>query len=180
MEYFNTRNELLSILDKKIKICEIGVFKGEFSKILIDNLDTIEIHLIDIFEGEMCSGDKDGNNIIFTNLNDEYVNLKKIYENNKNVIIHKGTSYEILNQFKNEYFDMIYIDGDHTYDGVKKDLKITYDKVKCSGFICGHDYVSPRFDGVVRAVNEFCEEHNLTIDYLTNDGCPTYCIKKTK
>ena len=49
MKYFNTRNELLTILNKNIKVCEIGVFKGEFSKIILDILNPSELHLIDIF-----------------------------------------------------------------------------------------------------------------------------------
>jgi hypothetical protein len=178
MKYFNTRNELLTILNKNIKVCEIGVFKGEFSKVILDILNPSELHLIDLFDGQMCSGDKDGNNIIWTNLNDEHESLCNKYKYNKNVFIHKGFSHTILPSFENDYFDMVYIDGDHSYDGVKLDLNISYNKIKKNGYIFGHDYIESRFEGVVRAVNEFCQEKKLNIEYLTKDGCPTFCIKK--
>jgi len=178
MEIFENRNDLLNIMDKNLVVCEIGVFKGDFSKIMLDILSPKELHLIDIFDGKMCSGDKDGNDIVWTDLNKEYLNVKNMFLDNKNVYIHKGFSYDILNGFYDNYFDMIYIDGNHSYNGVKSDLKSSFLKVKNGGLICGHDYISSKFEGVVRAVDEFCEEHNLEIKYLTKDGCPSFCIVK--
>ena len=99
MIIYETRDELLKEFNKNIKICEIGVFMGEFSKKIFKELTPNELHLIDIFEGEMCSGDKDGNNIIWTNLEQQYNLLKNHFNNNNNVYIHKGKSYEVLNNF---------------------------------------------------------------------------------
>jgi hypothetical protein len=178
MNIVENRNVLFKQFNKDLIIAEIGVFKGEFSKFLFEELKPKELHLIDIFEGMMCSGDKDGNNIVWSNLNDDYVNLKEYFKLNQNVYIHKNRSEDILNSFPNEYFDLIYIDGDHTYNGVKTDLLLSYNKVKKDGFICGHDYINSRFEGVVRAVNEFCEQTQLEINYITNDGCPSFCIRK--
>lgn len=178
MIIYETRDELIKNFDKNIKICEIGVFMGEFSKKIFKELIPSELHLIDIFEGEMCSGDKDGNNIIWTNLEQQYTLLRNHFNLNNNVFIHKGKSYEVLNNFDDYYFDIVYIDGDHSYDGVKKDLSVSFQKVKPNGLICGHDYTTKMFEGVVRAVDEFCVEKNVSIKYLTNDGCPSYCIVK--
>lgn len=178
METIENRNDLIRLLNKNLIIAEIGVFKGEFSKILFEENQPKELHLIDIFNGRECSGDKDGNNIVFTDLSQEFVLITKHFEENKNVYIHKGYSQNILNQFDDEYFDMIYIDGDHSYNGVKNDLNLSYQKIKTGGYICGHDYTLSMFEGVVRAVDEFCLEKNLKIKYLTKDGCPSFCIIK--
>ena len=178
MKVIETRNDLLNTMDKNLVVCEIGVFKGDFSKIMSDILSPKELHLIDIFNGMMCSGDKDGNDIIWTNLDEEYINVKNTFSNDNRVYVHKGLSYDILNSFEDNYFDMIYIDGNHSYDGVKSDLKSSFLKVKNGGLICGHDYISSKFEGVVRAVDEFCDNHNLEIEYLTKDGCPSFCIVK--
>lgn len=174
---FNTREELFKSFKKKMIICEIGVFKGEFSKFIKDTLNPLELHLIDIFEGKAASGDKDGNNIVWTDLNDEYNKLSQYYSNDSKVTVHKGTSYDILNTFNDNYFDLIYIDGDHSYEGVKLDLSLSLLKIKKGGMICGHDYTNDMFPGVVAAVNEFCESNNLIINALTNDGCPSFCIR---
>jgi len=178
MEIFENRNDLLNTMDKNLVVCEIGVFKGDFSKIMLDILSPKELHLIDTFNGMMCSGDKDGNDITWVNLDEEYLNVTNMFSNNDNVYIHKGFSTDILNGFENNYFDMIYIDGDHSYEGVKSDLKLSFSKVKDGGLICGHDYISSKFEDVVRAVDEFCDDHNLEIKYLTKDGCPSFCIIK--
>lgn len=50
--------------------------------------------------------------------------------------------------------DFVYIDGDHTYEGVLSDLKSYYPKVVKGGLVSGHDYASP---GVSKAVGEFME-----------------------
>jgi hypothetical protein len=178
MTIFDTRDDLISSFPKDMVICEIGVFKGEFSEKILSLMHPKELKLVDIFHGKMCSGDKDGNYIVWTDLEDEYSKLKQKYSTNEKVSLLKGKSSLIMKEFPDYYFDLIYIDGDHSYEGVLSDLTISNLKVKENGYICGHDYISPRFDGVVRAVNEFCEKNNLKINYLTKDGCPSYCIKK--
>lgn len=178
MKTFKTRNDLLDILPKHMIVAEIGVFKGDFSQIIYDKLNPIQLHLIDVFEGEMCSGDKDGNDVVWTNLSEDYEILKNKYEKNHKVRVHKGYSCNVLNTFPDEYFDLIYVDGDHSYEGVKKDLELSLLKVKKGGYICGHDYTNNMFPPVVRAVNEFIERTNLSISYITEDGCPSYCIIK--
>ena len=175
---FNTRNELIEVLPKEMKIVEIGVFKGDFSKLIFQNMNPSELILVDIFEGYMGSGDKNGDNMEYVMLEAEYDKLKKHFNENKNVKIIKSKSNDFLSSIEDESLDMVYIDASHEYEDVVIDLKISYKKVREGGFICGHDYVSPRFECVVRAVDELCVEKNLSIKYLTNDGCPSYCIVK--
>lgn len=49
--------------------------------------------------------------------------------------------------------DFVYIDGLHTYEQVKKDIKNYLPKIKKGGVIGGHDY-HPAWSGVVSAVVE--------------------------
>lgn len=51
-------------------------------------------------------------------------------------------------------FDMLFIDGSHEYERVKRDLTLWAPKIKPGGLICGHDF-HPDWPGVVRAVDEF-------------------------
>jgi hypothetical protein len=175
---FKTREDLVKVLPKGMSIAEIGVFRGEFSKFIFENMNPSHLSLVDIFEGHMGSGDKDGNNMTYVILDNEYESLKKHFSFNDNVNIFKGKSVDFLKSIDDDSLDMVYIDASHEYQDVKMDLELSFHKVKKDGFICGHDYVSPRFDSVVTAVNEFCEEKGLKIKYLTEDGCPTYCIIK--
>jgi len=54
--------------------------------------------------------------------------------------------------------DFVFIDADHSYEGVRQDLISWWPKVKPGGFICGHDYGTPKEGkryGVSQAVNEW-------------------------
>jgi len=63
-----------------------------------------------------------------------------------------STSYmESLGKGKN--FRLAFIDGDHTYQGVKKDIEALRDAIVSGGYMCFHDY-GPSFPGVVKAVDE--------------------------
>jgi hypothetical protein len=42
---------------------------------------------------------------------------------------------------KNESLDFVYIDANHKYDAVKKDLELWYPKVRKGGVFAGHDYL---------------------------------------
>lgn len=172
----DSRELLVERLPKGLRILEIGVFKGEFSKFVLETAEPSELHLVDVFEGQTCSGDKHGNNIVWTDLAQEYEALKSYFSGNGSVRLHKGYSVPVLEGFEDGYFDMVYIDGDHSYESVRADLEVSYRKVRPGGFICGHDYTPVMFEGVVRAVDEFCAETGLSIRYLTKDGCPSYLI----
>lgn len=60
-------------------------------------------------------------------------------------------------KFEDASVDCIYIDADHRYRSVKRDLAAWMPKVRPGGFISGHDYVKT-FPGVRRAVREVCPE----------------------
>ena len=41
--------------------------------------------------------------------------------------------------YKDNYFDYIYIDGEHTYEAVTKDLECWFPKLKNKGLLFGDD-----------------------------------------
>lgn len=61
--------------------------------------------------------------------------------------------------------DFVYIDGNHNYEYVKKDINIYYKKILPGGIISGHDY--PDILDVKRAVDEFADTNNLYV-YLSH------------
>ena len=62
-------------------------------------------------------------------------------------------------------FDIIYIDGDHTYEFTKRDADNAWDRLEDGGTIIGHDYLHRNnFSsdyGVTKAFNEFICEHKI-------------------
>jgi len=121
----------------------------------------------------------------------QYENLKNYYNStiftdNRIEIARNFSNDPILfNKFKNNYFDCIFIDGDHSYEGVKDDLNNWWDK--CNTLFYGHDYMlketiwSGVRCGVKEAVDEFVEEHKSEIKHFrvyTDSANPTWFIWK--
>ena len=183
---------MIAVVPKGGMIAELGVFKGEFSIVIDRVCKPKELILIDSWSGtDIYSGDVNGNHLngvrqYYTgdqlyNMTVENVNKFKCAAS----IIRLTT--DILGSFSNDTFDMIYIDADHSYEGVLKDLKNAYNKIKDGGYIMGHDYEhnmhktnnSYNF-GVKKAVDEFCREYNQEISMKGMDGCVSYGIKINK
>ena len=53
--------------------------------------------------------------------------------------------------FPDNYFDMVYIDANHTYEAVSQDIPAWLPKVKIGGILGGHDY---NMSSIRRAVDE--------------------------
>lgn len=64
--------------------------------------------------------------------------------------------------------DLIYIDGQHTYKGVKEDLENYYPKLNKGGVIFGDDYFIKEIGdipiNVGGAVDDFAKKNNLKVD----------------
>lgn len=190
MRLFDTRNEMIKYYSSQIEkpiVCEIGVFKGEFFKYILDTCDPSILEGVDLFNGIAGSGDVDGNNPITVDMNKVYMELQDTYSNNSIVSFHKDYSNKYLEKQENHKYDIIYIDADHSYGAVKKDIEIAFDKIKDNGFIMGHDYELNKNKcnhnwtfGTKRAVDEFCENYSQTICSFGNDGCISFCIQVKK
>jgi hypothetical protein len=190
MDFFETRKEMIKFFSNKIEkpiILEIGIFKGDFFDYIYNNCSPEKLIGVDIFEGHCVSGNEDGNNVISTNLSNEYTILTNKYKNNSNVQLIKNFSYKYLSTIPDNTCDIIYIDGDHSYEGVKKDLAISFLKIKNNGYIMGHDYemnmkkAKTYYNfGVKQAVDEFCQNNNQTIIAKGLDGCVSFCIQIKK
>jgi hypothetical protein len=176
--YINTREELLHLLPKNLVFAELGVFKGDFSKVIVNTIQPKILYLVDIFSGNMGSGDKNGQNFEFIDMDQSYRSLVQYFNSVDNVSILKNTTYEFLHNIEPNMLDAVYIDADHSYDNVKQDLELSFSKIKNNGFIMGHDYCPKQFPGVCRAVNEFCTLHSQQIKYIANDILPSFCIQK--
>ncbi len=192
MEIFDTRDEMIASIPKGGMIAELGVFKGEFSLKIDEICQPKELILIDSWSGtHIYSGDVNGNHkngVRQYYTGDELYNITVENVNKfKNPASIIRLTTDILGAFSNDTFDMIYIDADHSYEGVLKDLINAYNKIKNGGYIMGHDYEhnmdktnnSYNF-GVKKAVDEFCREYNQEISMKGMDGCVSYGIKISK
>jgi predicted O-methyltransferase YrrM len=90
----------------------------------------------------------------------------------------RATSDDVAALIEDWSLDWVYIDGDHTYEFVKRDLEQYLPKVRKGGIIFGddyHTYVGEWFKaGVVKAVDEFVAGGTVEALLLTN----TFVLRK--
>jgi len=77
----------------------------------------------------------------------------------------KGLSYEVVEQYRDHYFDFVFIDGDHEYEIVKKDISLWMPKVTHGGIIAGHDHTKSQ-PGVIKAICELVPNHKHSHGYV--------------
>ena len=77
--------------------------------------------------------------------------LSAINSNNDNRLYIEGSSHscgthsQLLSLLKNKKIDLLFIDGDHSYEGVKKDFDLYKSSVSKNGIIAFHDIVPDSF-----------------------------------
>lgn len=68
--------------------------------------------------------------------------------------MHIGLSHQVAWSYKDEYFGLVYLDADHSYEGVMKDLNAWFPKLVPGGIMAMHDFLAPEY-GVKKAVEDF-------------------------
>lgn len=130
-------------------IVEFGCLHGRSTRAMADNNKGV-IWAVDPWAGDYYQ--EDGSQINIST----YVMPYFIYNLNdhiktQHVIPVRKFSY----QFSLDWpVDMVFIDGDHRYETVVKDIKKAYELLRPGGLICGHDYGHPMWPGVKQAVDE--------------------------
>jgi len=141
--------------NKKIICVEIGVFSGKNAKAMNESLNISKFYLIDPYIEY---------NEIHTSKKLPFAKVKAHKRNefwdNTNVWIEEFSN-DAINKIK-EKVDFVYIDGNHNYEYVKKDLELYWDKIKSGGIISGHDI---QYIGVSKAVLEFAYKKELEINF---------------
>ncbi len=172
------RSFLLEMLPQQSIGAEIGVHTGSFSQKILNSISPKELHLIDPWEhqtsdtyAEALYGGQaeDGQNTMDERYSAVCNRFSQEVQTGQ-VKIHRGYSADILAKFPDEYFDWIYIDGNHLYEYVKKDLELSFKKTKANGLITGDDYVSGGWwkGGVKQAVDEFKKRKDIKLIELCN------------
>jgi Methyltransferase domain len=154
---------ILSQIREHSVCAEIGVHRGDFSELILES-EPKKLHLIDPWRFE--PGPTYASSFYGGPIGKNQSRMDTIYEGvigrfraairSGIVEVHRNTSAECCSQFPDNYFDWIYIDGNHRYEFVKLDLEMYLPKVKLHGLLAGDDYGSPGWwqDGVTKAVDE--------------------------
>ena len=152
---------------------EIGVYRGKNARSILEVLNIKQLVLVDAWKGyvDVRTG-VEFTDSFFENL---YQEVKRNFSYMPNVQIIRDMSVNAANAFDDNYFDFVYLDGDHGYEAVRDDLEAWYPKLKKWGVMCGDDYGHPSGLGVIEAGSEFAFEKRLLV--TTRDDSQFWFVK---
>lgn len=156
-ELVASRESLIRKMPRGERIAELGVLAGDFSQVLLATCAPAELHLIDLDLRSHRVAER------FANQVDAGI-----------VTLHEGDSVEVMSRFPNGHFSFVYIDADHGYEGVRRDIELAKQKIRTDGFLIFNDYtfwspVECLPYGVMPAVNEFCLREGWRVRYFALD-----------
>ena len=156
------REAMLQAVPEGGTIAEMGVFEGGFSKLIARHCKPTSLHLIDI---DLAPLDEEG--------------VRRAFDGELKT--HEGDGPDVLGRFPEQSFDLIYVDADHSYSAVARDLPAAHRVLKRGGMMMCNDYanwcstsVAPY--GVARAVNEFVNREGYSVVGLALQPAGLYDI----
>jgi hypothetical protein len=153
------RQKMLEYMPKNTICAELGILRCDFSEIILKKTQPAKLHLVDIASKSIKIAEERFAQEI----------------SNGTVHLHQGDTVDTVMSMPDNYFDWVYVDANHSYKGVKRDLEAVRLKLKTNGLIALNDYIyfAPSAFvkyGVVEAVNEFCIEYDFELLFLALQG----------
>lgn len=152
--------KLLNQIDAKVGV-EIGVFKGQFSKVLMEEWNGT-LYMIDPWRPLGEEYIDSSNHKDHLDAYEQSMNSIRGFEDRAFML--RGLSEQMVKLFANNSLDFVYIDGNHAYDFVKQDMEMWWPKLKKGGLFCGHDYLDVIWD------EEGLLENGKDKEWWTNGG----------
>lgn len=147
--------------------------EGRFSRMLVNRTRPRKLHLIDPW---LCLEDERYLRSHYGARHSDQAVMDARYARvldrfaeeirSSSVEVHRSFSQDAVAAFPDDYFDFIYLDGDHHYEAVVADLDAYFPKVQSGGLIIGDDYSDERWwgDAVIRAFHEFIYSRPVLIE----------------
>lgn len=166
--------------DIKGSVAELGVYRGDFAKIINELFPDRKLYLFDTFEGFSEKDLAMEKSRAFSSGTYDFskTSIKTVLKKMKapaNCIIKKGHFPESAIDVKDE-FAFVSIDADlfkPIYDG----LNFFFPMLARGGYIFVHDYNNDEYKGAKAAVRQYCSENGIGYFPLT-DACGTAVILK--
>lgn len=154
---------------------EVGVFQGQMSAALLRGDPALQLVMVDSWEadGAAYEGDSgDWHAALGQAAQDEFAKAaeKRVAPFQERAAIWRTRSEEAAANFPDGAADFVFLDGDHSETGCRRDIAAWLPKVKPGGWLCGHDYENVDFPdfGVTAAVDAFVAAAGLELELGAN------------
>ena len=142
-----------------ISILEIGTLFGIGAAAVYEaasnECENVHLMVIDPLDGYYASGSRDiltGAQVSETTLRQNW-SLAPIPEKDFTIIKHLSTNRAAIEAARKREYDVLIIDGDHSFDGVKFDFENYAPMVRPGGYILFDDYDVPEWPDIKRYVD---------------------------
>jgi glycosyltransferase involved in cell wall biosynthesis len=144
-------------------MCELGCYKGRSLCSVADIIKRkkLKVFVVDIFTGTDNEVKEDNYRHIFEG------NIER-FRISDQVTVYEGSTDHTHILFPDTYFDLLFIDADHSEQAVRKDLKNWLPKMKPGSTISGHDYGN--HPGVSKVVNETWDNVRVNDEHFGIDS----------
>lgn len=120
------------------KCVEIGSYSGEGTVVLADHFK--EVLAVDPWENGYDPNDVASHQCPMEDVFNAFTERTKI---KGNINFSRGKSLDALEFVADGSLDLVYVDGDHRYEGALADIKGWLPKLRKSGCMTGHDFSFP-------------------------------------
>lgn len=148
---------------------EIGVERGIYSKILLDNNPALTLYSIDAWTAYKGYRDHVTQSKMDKIHQDCIERLANYIQHERSYVI-KSFSTTASEHFKDNSLDFVYIDANHEYAQTVADISAWDKKVKVGGIVAGHDYILRKDPGylmhVPHAIHGWCKSYNIKPLYI--------------
>lgn len=173
IEHDFVREQTFALLAREIirknvpgNVAELGVFKGEFSKKINRLFPDKILYMFDTFEGFAENDVKSDSTLNWGTKHERFKDttvdrVLELMPNKEKCMVKKGYFPDTFD-LDGEMFSFVSIDAD-LYNPIKAGLEIFYPRLSTGGYIMVHDYNNLLYSGARKAVQEYCDENNISI-----------------
>jgi hypothetical protein len=160
---------------------EVGVASGEFSRTILDRWEGRCLHLVDAWR-HVPSRDYVVH-VSDSKHEQRFQEMRRRLQPHEGRFqVHRRLSTEAADRFADASLDFVYLDADHSREGLLEDLEAWHPKVRAGGVIAGHDYCNGRTElcafGVKSAVASWEKKHRIQAAITSETDFPTWYFFK--
>lgn len=170
---------LLQFCQGKECVVELGTCTGSTTALL--SIMAKEVKSFDVFESLELIDNEEQRKFYENNWKQTKHTFESVcgyLSNRKNIFVLKSLSHLAAGLYEDSFVDVLFIDAEHSYTGVKHDYQSWFDKVKLGGIFLFHDVVNAKnLEGVFNFYKNELLNDNRIVELPTVNGCCLSSIK---
>eukprot|EP00929_Paragymnodinium_shiwhaense_P079773 TRINITY_DN41586_c0_g1_i1.p1 TRINITY_DN41586_c0_g1~~TRINITY_DN41586_c0_g1_i1.p1 ORF type:complete len:402 (+),score=105.09 TRINITY_DN41586_c0_g1_i1:118-1323(+) len=146
--------------DGRLRMAEVGVWKADLSEVLLERFPTLEMLLVDPYH--LRNAGEGGDQGYSSEAMDTATERTQRFRARATHVVQRSVT--AAEWIEPESLDLVFVDGDHSYEGAKGDIEAWWPALRAGGIMAGHDYTLT-WPGVIEAVNAVAVEQGARVGF---------------